>query len=91
MSTVDLQTAFKVAAGEYTSDNWEAIIIYKNMFGGISFKLCSPGTTLRLLDEFANNKWPREVVWQANQDDDFTSFKRKCRQFVAQFPGATLD
>lgn len=68
MSTVDYETALAVAEGKYQDDGVESIIIYCNMFGSISFKLCyesHPGATASTMEYMEQAGWMPEVVWLA--------------------------
>lgn len=71
MSTIDLQTSRKLVAGEYKSDGYVAIIIYANMFGGISFKACKKGQASVFMDQFSKNGWPNDLIWLRTNESKF--------------------
>lgn len=67
MSTGDLQSAKSVIEGLYKEDGFDSIIIYGNMFGGISFKLCKGANNCRQnVETFDSNRWPNKPIWYAN-------------------------
>lgn len=69
MSTVDLETAKQVIAGEYKDDGYDHIIAYRNMFDGLSFKLCRGHANYAAITQyFMSNGWPNYLMWAAPID-----------------------
>jgi hypothetical protein len=84
MSTVDYQTSLKLVRGEFKSDGYTVIIIYGNMFGGISFKLCKKNEAPIFMDQFQRNGWPHEMVWDETIDE--ATFEQAVKNFKLDNP-----